>query len=166
METGYFVCPARPRMVDGKPSANVRYLQDRPDLVDPFAAHVAAMGMRLRRRIPADGPVATAVGAVLMGRRNNPPDAAQGIRPLAVYNPLHYQELPEAFMDFIASLTGKIARPPPGPAARAPSPRPPSTPCPPPPISTPPWSPTSSPTCRSSPAPPATWARATASITT
>src|SRR5690606_30562478 len=29
------------------------------------------------------------------------------VPPLAVYNPLHYQELPEAFMDFIASLTGK-----------------------------------------------------------
>ncbi len=107
MESGYFVCSARPRLVDGKPSANVRYLQDRPDLVDPFATHVAEMGLRLRRRIPADGPVATAVGAVLMGRRNNPPDPEHGIRPLAVYNPLHYQELPEAFMDFIASLTGK-----------------------------------------------------------
>ncbi len=27
--------------------------------------------------------------------------------PLAVYNPIHYQELPELFMDFICSLTGK-----------------------------------------------------------
>ena len=26
---------------------------------------------------------------------------------MAVYNPVHYQELPELFMDFIASLTGK-----------------------------------------------------------
>ena len=43
--------------------------------------------------------------AVLTGRRNNPPD--DGIRPLAVYNPIHYQELPELFMDFICSLTGK-----------------------------------------------------------
>ncbi|MCF6285919.1 MAG: hypothetical protein L3K26_12090, partial [Candidatus Hydrogenedentes bacterium] len=47
------------------------------------------------------------VNAVLPGRRNNPPDKAAGIRPLAVYNPIHYQELPELFMDFIASLTGK-----------------------------------------------------------
>ena len=30
-----------------------------------------------------------------------------GIPPLAVYNPIHYQELPELFMDFICSLTGK-----------------------------------------------------------
>jgi hypothetical protein len=47
------------------------------------------------------------VGAVLAGRRNNPPETAAGIRNLAVYNPIHYQELPELFMDFIASLTGK-----------------------------------------------------------
>jgi phosphoenolpyruvate carboxykinase (diphosphate) len=36
-----------------------------------------------------------------------PPDDPAGIRALAVYNPIHYQELPELFMDFIASLTGK-----------------------------------------------------------
>jgi phosphoenolpyruvate carboxykinase (diphosphate) len=30
-----------------------------------------------------------------------------GIPPLAVYNPIHYQELPELFMDYICSLTGK-----------------------------------------------------------
>ena len=47
------------------------------------------------------------VDAVLIGRRNNPPDRAAGIRPLAVYGPIHYQELPELFMDFICSLTGK-----------------------------------------------------------
>ncbi len=29
------------------------------------------------------------------------------MRPLCVFNPIHYQELPEAFMDLIASLTGK-----------------------------------------------------------
>ncbi len=30
-----------------------------------------------------------------------------GLPPLAVYNPIHYQELPELFMDLICSLTGK-----------------------------------------------------------
>jgi hypothetical protein len=40
-----------------------------------------------------------------MGRRLNPPE--QGVKPLCVFGPLHYQELPEAFMDFVASLTGK-----------------------------------------------------------
>jgi hypothetical protein len=47
------------------------------------------------------------VNAVLCGRRNNPPDRKTGVPPLAVYNPIHYQELPELFMDFICSLTGK-----------------------------------------------------------
>jgi hypothetical protein len=45
------------------------------------------------------------VNAVLAGRRNNPPEA--GVRSLAVYNPIHYQELPELFMDLVCSLTGK-----------------------------------------------------------
>jgi len=30
-----------------------------------------------------------------------------GIRSLAVYNPIHYFELPELFMEFICSMTGK-----------------------------------------------------------
>jgi hypothetical protein len=47
------------------------------------------------------------VHAVLAGRRNNPPDPKIDLPPLAVYNPIHYQELPELFMDFICSLTGK-----------------------------------------------------------
>jgi len=41
----------------------------------------------------------------LSGRRNNPPDT--GVRSLAVYNPIHFQALPELFMDYICSLTGK-----------------------------------------------------------
>src|SRR4029078_3854495 len=44
---------------------------------------------------------------VLAGRRNNPPDRKANIPPLAVYGPIHYQELPELFMDFVSSLTGK-----------------------------------------------------------
>jgi hypothetical protein len=47
------------------------------------------------------------VNAVLPGRRNNPADKVAGIRALSVYNPIHYQEVPELFMDFICSLTGK-----------------------------------------------------------
>jgi hypothetical protein len=47
------------------------------------------------------------VNAVLAGRRNNPPDRKLGAPPLAVYSPIHYQELPELFMDFVCSLTGK-----------------------------------------------------------
>ncbi|MEO6098330.1 MAG: hypothetical protein ABIW76_22710 [Fibrobacteria bacterium] len=106
-ESGWFVCTSRPRMIDGKPNANVRYLQNRPDLVNPFSVFVANTGIRLKRKLNAEAPVACPVDAVLMGRRNNPIDREAGIPPLAVYNPLHFQELPEAFMDFVASPTGK-----------------------------------------------------------
>ncbi|TAG32810.1 MAG: hypothetical protein EAZ36_01695, partial [Verrucomicrobia bacterium] len=102
---GYVVLPSHPRIVDGKQTKNPRYLQVRPDLLDPRATALARIGARLYRRIPAEEPVTFPVGAVLMGRRNNPPD--RGIRALCVFNPIHYQELPEAFMDLIASLTGK-----------------------------------------------------------
>lgn len=104
---GYVVSSATPRIVDGKPSKNPRYLQNRPGLMKPMQRHIAEMGSRLYRAIPADQPVHIPVHAVLFGRRNNPPDYEKGIRPLAVYNPLHYQELPELFMDFVSSLTGK-----------------------------------------------------------
>ena len=105
--TGYVVCSANPRLIDGQPSKNPRYLQTRPDLLDPFPRYVAERGMRLAQALPASKPLLVPVSAVLVGRRNNPPDPAAGIRPLAVYGPIHYQELPELFMDFICSLTGK-----------------------------------------------------------
>ena len=104
---GYVVCSAHPRLVDGKPSKNPRYLQTRPDLLDPTARYIAERGMRLARALTAGRPLHAPVGAVLLGRRNNPPEPEAGIRPLAVYSPIHYQELPELFMDFICSLTGK-----------------------------------------------------------
>jgi len=107
-EKTYFVSSAHPRIVDGKPSLNVRYLQPRPDLANPRAYHMAVTGTRLSRRLYYDQPVYFPVNAVLQGRRNNPADENQpGVRPLAVYNPIHYQELPELFMDLICSLTGK-----------------------------------------------------------
>jgi phosphoenolpyruvate carboxykinase (diphosphate) len=102
---GYVALPSHPRIVDGKPTKNPRYLQVRPDLLDPRATALARVGARLSRKIAADAPVVFPVGAVLMGRRLNPPE--KGVRPLCVFNPIHYQELPEAFMDLIASLTGK-----------------------------------------------------------
>ncbi len=103
----YFVSSAHPRMINGKPSANMRYLQNRPDLVTPINKYIAEMGTRMFRRIPIGKPLNFVVNAVLPGRRNNPPDAASKIRPMCCYNPIHYQELPEMFMDFICSLTGK-----------------------------------------------------------
>ena len=103
----YFVSSAHPRLVDGKPSANVRYLQTRPDLANPWPSYIAEVGTRLARGLSPEQPVYFPVNAVLQGRRNNPPDVRHGIRSLAVYNPIHYQELPELFMDLICSLTGK-----------------------------------------------------------
>ena len=105
-KTGSFtVASDRPRIVDGKPTKNPRYLQNRPDMLSKREMYLAEIGFRLRRRIPSDEPVYFPVNAVLPGRRNNP--AEPGIRPLAVYNPIHYQELPELFMEFTSSLTGK-----------------------------------------------------------
>ncbi|HPW47559.1 MAG TPA: hypothetical protein PLJ56_07005, partial [Rectinema sp.] len=103
----YFVASNYFRIVDGLPSKNPRYLQLDPSYADPMARYLAELGPRLYRRIPADKPLPQPIGAVLPGRRNNPPDRQAGIRPLAVYGPIHYQELPELFMDFVCSLTGK-----------------------------------------------------------
>jgi phosphoenolpyruvate carboxykinase (diphosphate) len=105
--SGTVVCSAYPRLVDGKPSKNPRYLQIRPDLLNPQARYIAERGLRLARGMTSRDPLPVPVGAVLIGRRNNPPDRKAGIRPLAVYGPIHYQELPELFMDVICSLTGK-----------------------------------------------------------
>jgi hypothetical protein len=106
-DSEYFVSSAHPRIVNGKPSPNMRYLQRRPDLANPRHKYLAVMGTRLARGLTLEQPVHFPVNAVLQGRRNNPQDKERGIRPLAVYNPIHYQELPELFMDLICSLTGK-----------------------------------------------------------
>jgi hypothetical protein len=103
----WFVSSAHPRIVDGKPSKNPRYLQLRPDIVDARGVHLARMATRLHRRLAADAPVLTPVDALVPGRRNNPPEPAARIRPLAVYNPIHHMELPELFMEYISSMTGK-----------------------------------------------------------
>jgi phosphoenolpyruvate carboxykinase (diphosphate) len=104
---GYVVSSAHPRIVDGKPSKNPRYLQRRPDRVDHRSTYVAEIGSRLYESIPAAAPALQPVGAVLAGRRNNPPQPEIGLPPLAVFSPIHYQELPELFMDSLSSLTGK-----------------------------------------------------------
>lgn len=103
----YFVASSHPRVVNGAHTKNVRYLQMRPDLLDSTKRYLSEVGMRLFRQIPSGEPLAIPVNAVLAGRRNNPADHKAGIRPLAVYGPIHFQELPELFMDFVCSLTGK-----------------------------------------------------------
>ncbi|MCK8061613.1 MULTISPECIES: hypothetical protein [unclassified Fusibacter] len=105
----YCVVSSEPRIVDGAPSKNPRYLETRSDFITPIKTRLSELGARFARRVPLSEPVLMPVNAILAGRRNNPPGEENGkkILPLSVYSPIHYQELPELFMDYISSLTGK-----------------------------------------------------------
>jgi len=105
----YCIVSSEPRIVDGAYSKNPRYLENRSDFIEPIQNYLSEIGVRLFRRVPMDKHVLLPVNSVLAGRRNNPPGMEKGkkILPLSVYNPIHYQELPELFMDYISSLTGK-----------------------------------------------------------
>jgi len=103
----FCVSSAHPRLVDGKPTKNPRYLQDSMEVTDPRAFFLGQQGARLARMIPMGESVYHPVNAVLCGRRNNPPNPDAGIPALAVHNPLHFFELPELFMEFTSSMTGK-----------------------------------------------------------
>ncbi len=104
---GYFVTPSHTRIVDGFPTNNPRYLQRNIFKNETQESYLAEIGVRLFRKVAPEMPVHFPVNVILPGRRNNPADKKAGIRPLSVYNPIHYQETPELFMDFICSLTGK-----------------------------------------------------------
>jgi phosphoenolpyruvate carboxykinase (diphosphate) len=101
----YFVCSANPRLVNGAPSKNPRYLQRRPDRTNAAATAAAELASRLVRRVPTDVALPLPVDIVAAGRRNNPPDGP--VPPLCAFNPLHFLELPELFAEFISSMTGK-----------------------------------------------------------
>ncbi|MBR0599372.1 hypothetical protein [Sinanaerobacter chloroacetimidivorans] len=105
----YCVVSSETRIVEGSRSKNPRYLEHRSDFRNPLKLYLAEVGERFSRKIPLEQPVLMPVNAILPGRRNNPPGEEGGkkILPLSVYNPIHYQELPELFMDFVSSLTGK-----------------------------------------------------------
>ncbi|MBK5246479.1 MAG: hypothetical protein JJE49_04325 [Peptostreptococcaceae bacterium] len=105
----YCIISSESRIVEGAPSKNPRYLEHRSDFIDPSKIAISEIGVRFARKIPLEHPVPLPVNSILAGRRNNPPGEENGkkILPLCVYNPIHYQELPELFMDFISSLTGK-----------------------------------------------------------
>ncbi|WP_066219349.1 hypothetical protein [Formosa haliotis] len=103
----YFVLPSHTRIVSGEPTKNPRYLERNIFKNETEDSYLAEVGTRLFRKVESQDPVIDVVNAVLPGRRNNPADTKAGIRALAVYNPIHYQETPELFMDFICSLTGK-----------------------------------------------------------
>ena len=101
----FVVSSANPRLVGGKPSKNPRYLQKRPDLTNAQATAAADLAMHLLAKLPSAAPMPVPVDVVAAGRRNNPPDGP--VPALCSYNPLHYMELPELFMEYISSMTGK-----------------------------------------------------------
>ena len=104
-EETYWVSTANPRLVNGAPTKNPRYLQVRPDIANPKDVALADLTNHLFRDVPLDEALRHSVDVVAAGRRNNPPE--DGVPPLCAYNPLHYMELPELFMEFISSMTGK-----------------------------------------------------------
>ncbi|MBI9098343.1 MAG: hypothetical protein JEY91_07685, partial [Spirochaetaceae bacterium] len=77
-ENEYFISSSHPRIVDGAPTKNQRYLQLRPDLEDNTTRYLGEVGMKLFRKIPLGEPLAIPVNAVLAGRRNNPADHKAG----------------------------------------------------------------------------------------
>ncbi|MDO5629738.1 MAG: hypothetical protein Q4G43_15590 [Mobilicoccus sp.] len=101
----YVVSSSEPRIVDGKRTKNPRYLQIRPDIADPIGTAEADLALHLHGDVSVRRPVTHPVDIVAAGRRNNPPEP--GVPPLSSFNPLHYMELPELFMEFISSMTGK-----------------------------------------------------------
>ena len=101
----FVVSSADPRLIDGVRSRNPRYLQVRPDIAKPRETAIANLASHLYHGLSIDEPLPLPVDVVAAGRRNNPPEGK--IPALCAYNPLHYMELPELFMEFISSMTGK-----------------------------------------------------------
>ena len=104
-EADYFVSSAHPRIVNGARSKNPRYLQLRPDISNPQATATVELAIRVNRKLPMSAPLRLSVDVVAAGRRNSPPE--ETVPALCAYAPLHYMELPELFMEFISSMTGK-----------------------------------------------------------
>ncbi|ELP91606.1 hypothetical protein EIN_129860 [Entamoeba invadens IP1] len=108
----YIVSSSHPRLVkEGDQlvhSKNPRYLQRRPDMLDPETTYMTFKAIQLYRKLADTDPLYTPVDAVMSGRRNNPPQKKGNLvlRPLSVFAPLHYFELPELLMEAITSMTG------------------------------------------------------------
>jgi len=100
----FFVCSAYTRRIGDKRSANPRYLQVRPDAVNAEDTYASDISMRLFHRVGRDEPLAIPVDIIMLGRRISVPKP--GLPNLCCYNPLHYQDLPELFMDLICCISG------------------------------------------------------------
>jgi len=101
----YFVSSANSRLVAGVPSKNPRYLQPRPDLANPAPTAAAMVASHLYHGVPLHEPLPLPIDVVAAGRRNNTKDG--DVPAICCYNPMHYMDLPELFMEFISSMTGK-----------------------------------------------------------
>lgn len=102
----FWICSDDPRhMPDGTRTKNPRYLQVRPTESNPELTTVAQVAGKLARKLPLAGNAPQPIDVVAAGRRNNPPE--DKIPALCAYNPLHFMELPELFMEYISSMTGK-----------------------------------------------------------
>ena len=73
----YWVCTANPRLVNGAPTRNPRYLQVRPDVARPEEVRLAEVATHLYSRVPLDEPIRHSVDVVAAGRRNNPPEPGE-----------------------------------------------------------------------------------------
>ncbi len=103
----YYSTPAYPRIVDDVPTKNPRYLQVRPDIKDRRGLYLADMSSRLFRRQDSQSPLLRPITSILPGRRNNPAEPQTGVASLCTFSPIHHMEIPELFMEYIASITGK-----------------------------------------------------------
>jgi len=101
----YFVASCDTRIVGpNKRTANPRYLQVRPDAIKVKEAYIANISSHLFHKVNIKDPLALPIDFMLIGRRISKP--APGLPNLAVYNPIHYQELPEFLMDIICGMSG------------------------------------------------------------
>ena len=101
----YVVSSANPRLVAGQ-------ALEEPALPAAAAGPHQRQGHRGGGAVRASGsPAAFGSAAAAAGGRGRrwaaeqPPDGP--VPPLCAYSPLHYMELPELFMEFISSMTGK-----------------------------------------------------------
>jgi hypothetical protein len=105
-EGEYFAASSETRIIGegNKRTANPRYLQVRPDVVNAQTSYIADVASHLYYKVKLSAPLSLPVDVMLIGRRVSKP--AKGLPNLAVYNPIHYQELPEFLMDVICGMSG------------------------------------------------------------
>ena len=107
LHSDYYSTPAYPRIVDGKPTKNPRYLQVHPNIKYRRSLYLADLSSRLYRRQDSQSPLLRPITSVLPGRRNNPAEPDAGVSPMCMSSPIDHMKLPELFIEYIALITGK-----------------------------------------------------------